>query len=69
MCLFLNLSVINHDKIFCHKKFYGYMSSVEMFSPIQNKNETTSEFYETMFDDFKTTIFMLSNIMQMKPEV
>ena len=40
-----------------------------MFSPNQNKNATTNEFYETMFDDFKTTIFMLSNIMQMKPEV
>ena len=47
----------------------GNCSSVEMFSPIQNKNATTNEFNETMFDDFKTTIFMLSNIMQMKPEV
>jgi len=25
MCLLLNISVINHDKIFCHEKFYGYM--------------------------------------------
>ena len=30
MCLFLNISVINHDKIFCHKKFKGACSSVEI---------------------------------------
>jgi len=25
ICFFLNISVINHDKIFCYKKFQGYM--------------------------------------------
>ena len=24
-CLMLNISMISHDKIFCHKKFSGYM--------------------------------------------
>jgi len=43
--------------------------SNSLLSPIQNKNATTNELNETMFDDYKTTTSMLSNIMRMKPEV
>jgi len=30
VCLLLNIFMNNHDEIFCHKKFYGTCTSVEM---------------------------------------